>query len=231
MGTLCVWCFAGCRTPELDATGWRVRRPAAVLEANRSYALHTLCSAPRLSKEYRPCPAERAFSHERVHHRENAFDARGMLELLGGNATITFLGDSLVRQQFQMLSCMLSQYADLGAAIGLSRATAYQYMRFSERGKTLHLKNQWISGLDEFAFREVDRRMYEADVVVFGIGAFIRPGGLHEALGKWRNHFEEQRVCARFIWLQCAHRSIARTLARRPLPLRMRLLPRLLPRL
>ena len=222
---------AGCRTPELDATGWRVRRPAAVLEANRSYALHTLCSAPRLSKEYRPCPAERAFSHERVHHRENAFDARGMLELLGGNATITFLGDSLVRQQFQMLSCMLSQYADLGAAIGLGRTNAYQYMRFFERGKTLHLKNQWISGLDEFAFKEVDRRMYEADVVVFGIGAFIRPGGLHEALGKWRNHFEEQRVCARFIWLQCAHRSIARTLARRPLPLRMRLLPRLLPRL
>ena len=80
--------------------------------------------------------------------------------------------------------------------------TAFVRVPFVHAGGRVHLQQQWVSGLDEFNFTEVDRRIYHADVIVFGIGAFIPSGQLHETLRKWHAHFQQSKVCARFVWLE-----------------------------
>ena len=211
----------------LDPAAWEPRAASELGVVPVAYGSHELCSATRLTKEYRPCPAVRAFATRRVLSPsrsspplDSPFNAAHFLRLLG-NATVSFLGDSLVRQQFNMLACMLSPFADLAGARGAQYWSSTQKLRTSkdaggfvrlpfrhEHGRVL-LQQQWIHGrpFDEPGptdpLSDVDPRILNCSLLVFGIGAFIPAGELRGTLHTWLRHLRMRLpITARVLWLE-----------------------------
>lgn len=84
-----------CDSPVGETGGWADASAGEIAAANASYAQHALCSPPRLRKEYRPCPAERAFGRVwrdglcgSSQGRHQPFSAPRMLKLLGIRSTV-----------------------------------------------------------------------------------------------------------------------------------------------
>jgi hypothetical protein len=119
------------------------------------------------------------------------FDADKFLQTLSGK-TIAFLGDSMVRQHYGMLTVLLDE-AIIGHSLYYKKDARYldavreMYLRHN-----VTLKNQWLSGHngDEALVRDTFPTIWRSDIMVVNIGAFFH-AGLEHNLERTIRHFME----------------------------------------
>ena len=169
-----------------------------------------------LTTSWSPCQFRRPEMQNKCCYCESiTSDPTSKTRLDGGAFTsrlngsiISFVGDSLVRQLFYMLVCLLSSHVDQHSSFPYwacdSMACLHNYSRVVVRDPTTHaaviLQNKWHPG--SFPRNERDHPLFrDAQIVVFGTGAVLSQAQVKQVLSTWQTEFLDG-FRGQVIWLE-----------------------------